>query len=339
MEHSEPDRQREHDVQYIEGLSMRDETPSPLDFGSRNLEHHADSVGRVDPWAPVVIDQPIIDFEPRPPSMLPYSADTICDGWSTDKFIVRLASVRGYSHRYSGAPRQDDAIVAYEAESGAVVFAVADGVSSAVYSHVGANIACRKAVDTILREIGRKNLHSMNWSQVIEMTAEAIRDKAAEILGQQNLSLDEAENCLGTTLVTGFLLPTHEGISAQVVQVGDTGAWILNRGQYRPVIKVKNTLGVISNTVFPLPRVPHDISYSSVDINGDSIFLIGTDGFGDPLGEGDGLVGQLFSERLKVAPPPRYFAHLLDFSRETFDDDRTLVAVWRRGSDERAQLQ
>jgi hypothetical protein len=28
--------------------------------------------------------------------------------------------------------------------------------------------------------------------------------------------------------------------------------------------------------------------------------------------------------------PGRALAHLLDFSRETFDDDRTLVALWPR---------
>ncbi len=40
--------------------------------------------------------------------------------------------------------------------------------------------------------------------------------------------------------------------------------------------------------------------------------------------------GQLFAEYLQAPPPPRAFAHLLDFSRETFDDDRTLVAIWRQ---------
>jgi hypothetical protein len=40
------------------------------------------------------------------------------------------------------------------------------------------------------------------------------------------------------------------------------------------------------------------------------------------------MVGQLFAEHLHIPPPALAFAHLLDFSRETFDDDRTLVAVW-----------
>ncbi|MGH3832079.1 MAG: hypothetical protein ACRDRS_16810 [Pseudonocardiaceae bacterium] len=59
-----------------------------------------------------------------------------------------------------------------------------------------------------------------------------------------------------------------------------------------------------------------------------TVLLVGTDGFGDPLGDGSGLVGDLFREVLASPPPPLGLAHALDFSRETFDDDRTLLVVW-----------
>jgi len=78
-----------------------------------------------------VVGDPIFDFEPKPPELRPYRADTVCDGWSTPRFTMRLASVRGYSHRYAGTPRQDEADVAFHPATGAVVFAVADGVSGA----------------------------------------------------------------------------------------------------------------------------------------------------------------------------------------------------------------
>jgi hypothetical protein len=61
------------------------------------------------------------------------------------------------------------------------------------------------------------------------------------------------------------------------------------------------------------------------------VLLIGTDGFGDPVGDGRGVVAQLFCGELERPVPPLGFAHLLDFYRETFDDDRTLVALWPRG--------
>ena len=53
-----------------------------------------------------------------------------------------------------------------------------------------------------------------------------------------------------------------------------------------------------------------------------------TDGLGLPLGDGTGEVGRAFARELAVPPDIPDFARLLDFSRATYDDDRTLVAVW-----------
>jgi hypothetical protein len=51
-----------------------------------------------------------------------------------------------------------------------------------------------------------------------------------------------------------------------------------------------------------------------------------------PLGTGHGGVGNLFGEVLTGPWVPSLieFAHAVGFSRETFDDDRTVVAVWPR---------
>ncbi|MFC5187983.1 hypothetical protein [Actinomadura harenae] len=43
-------------------------------------------------------------------------------------------------------------------------------------------------------------------------------------------------------------------------------------------------------------------------------------------------MGALFAGHLAVPPPTPWLAHLLDFSRATFDDDRTLLAVWPRAA-------
>ncbi len=77
-----------------------------------------------------------------------------------------------------------------------------------------------------------------------------------------------------------------------------------------------------------LPRVPSDVRVHTVLVSGSDRLLIGTDGFGGPLGDGTGPVGRLFAEHLAPSLEPRGLAHLLDFSRETFDDDRTLLVVW-----------
>jgi hypothetical protein len=136
--------------------------------------------------------------------------------------------------------------------------------------------------------------------------------------------------------------PTPEGLRVSLVQIGDSGAWVLGPDGYQPLMNVKNDSHdpVVSNAVVPLPRRPAaPVRPTEFWLAPGHILLVGTDGFGDPLGDGDGLVGQLFARHLRQGPPPAIgFAHLLDFSRELFDDDRTLLAVWPRFSTQRGLL-
>jgi hypothetical protein len=289
---------------------------------------------KISSWNPVIVDQAIFEFEPRPPTRRPYIPDTVWDGWTTEHLTLRMASVRGYSHRYSGIPRQDDAEVAYDPESGSVIFAVADGVSNAPYSHVGARVACQSTVESVFHELKFGASGSLNWQSIVDTTSEALMRQADALLNQQDVALETATACLGTTLIAGCIWPSAEGLWSEVTRVGDSSAWVLEQGRYFPAFAAKSTDDLISSEVSPLPRIPEVISTAKVHIGHEQIFLIGTDGFGDPLGDGDGMVGQLFVEHLRVAPPPRGFAHLLDFSRETFDDDRTLIGVWPISTEE-----
>jgi hypothetical protein len=146
------------------------------------------------------------------------------------------------------------------------------------------------------------------------------------------------EALFATTLVVGYILPEAGGAAASMIQIGDSSAWVLRHGRYLPVLDQKHDpqAEVISSGVSPLPRVPAYVAPIEFRLAPDAVLLIGTDGFGDPLGDGDGKVGQLFTAHLSTPPSGRALAHLLDFSRETFDDDRTLVAVWQRSREARA---
>ena len=70
--------------------------------------------------------------------------------------------------------------------------------------------------------------------------------------------------------------------------------------------------------------------------------LIGTDGVWDPIGDGQGLVAGFLVGALGRSLPHRLdFLRVVDFCRDTFDDDRTLVAVRLRedlAADEPASL-
>ena len=135
---------------------------------------------------------------------------------------------------------------------------------------------------------------------------------------------------MATTLVAGCVMPADRGAAVSIIQIGDSSAWILQEDRYRCVLDQKHDPGaqIITSAVSPLPRIPDPLAPAEFLLPEDSVLLAGTDGFGDPLGDGGGKVGQLFAEHLKTPPSPRALAHLLDFSRETFDDDRTLLAIW-----------
>ncbi|MCC9310937.1 protein phosphatase 2C domain-containing protein [Kitasatospora sp. RB6PN24] len=282
-------------------------------------------------WSPLVIDRPAASFEPRPPSGPSYRPDTLFDGWSTDRLTVRLASVRGYGHRHSGRPREDDIAVAVHPSSGTLVFAVADGVSSAEQPHLGATLACRTAVDTVLAQLAERR-PELDWTAVAKHAAWQLVEHAMRVRQSDQPDAAEAERMLATTLVAGTVEPVDRDARVTVIQVGDSAAWVLRDGQYIAPLRSQSAPRpeVASSSVSPLPRLPNEVKPHGFYLAPDDVLLVGTDGFGDPLGSGDGPVGRTFARHLATPPEPRGLAHLLDFSRETFDDDRTLLAVWHR---------
>jgi protein phosphatase 2C-like protein len=276
-------------------------------------------------WRPVVIGTPTADFEPRPAGSPSYRPDTVADGWSTGAFTVRLASVRGYDHRHRGTPRQDDVAVLHDPATGVVTFAVADGVSSAPHSHIGATAACRAALARVLVDLSTGP--RVDWARVIEHAAWQVVEQACTVLGLDAPDAGLAEKELATTLITGLVRP---GGQMSVVRVGDSAAWVLRDGRYHPLFDPKpDGDPVVTSAVTALPRVP-DLGVHEGRLAPGDVLLVGTDGFGDALGDGTGPVGERFVTCLAAPRPPLAFAHDLDFSRETFDDDRTLLALWPR---------
>ncbi|SHN47120.1 protein phosphatase 2C domain-containing protein [Cryptosporangium aurantiacum] len=278
---------------------------------------------------PAVVGVPTVDFAPRPPCPPEpgdYRPDTVCDAWSAGRLTVRMASVRGYAHRYDGTPRQDDAVAVAHPGSGAVVFAVADGVSAAGEAHVGAALACRAAVRVVLRSLDDAqgdgdaiDWDAVDWDAVVGAAAAALVRDAGDDKGA-------AAARFATTLVTGLVRP--EPPAATLVRVGDTAAWRLRGGAFEALTSAPGDPVVVRSATAALPVVPDVVRPQSVDLAPGDVVLVGTDGFGDPLGDGTGQVGRLVAEVLATPPSALRFAHVLDFSRETFDDDRTLLAIW-----------
>ncbi|MGV9386494.1 protein phosphatase 2C domain-containing protein [Nonomuraea sp. NPDC003707] len=287
------------------------------------------------PWLRIPVGTPGPEFEPRPPGSYAYDyPDSECDGWSTPALTLRFASVRGAKHRYYRQPRQDAARAAAHEPTGAVVFAVADGVSSAVHSELGAVEACRAAVERLLHLVSA-SAEPLDLADVAHHAARRLWDITRRRLDGREPELAEVAGQHATTLVAGAVRPVPDGPAVvELCRIGDSGAWALDpaRAHYASLFRPKTAPDavLVSNEVAPLPQVPHPLEQTRVPLLEHHVLLVGTDGFSDPLGDGDGQVGSLFAGHLGAPCPPLWFAHVLDFSRETFDDDRTLLAIWPR---------
>jgi len=312
---------------------------APVDLSAPAADHgpEDDPGSYIIPAGPIVIGQPILRFEPRPvrPSAYDvYRPDAVVDGWATSYFLMRCASLRGYLHRWDGTPRQDDVAVAVHDSTGVLLAAVADGLASAPLSHIGATWACFRAVDWLKGQLDvGVPVAKLSWEDLLTTAAMALVDYANSSLKGSAASVDEASRQLATTLVAAAIVPHGDGLAtAYLVGAGDSGAWMLRGGRITPVMNQK--LGdaeeiADSSVSFPLPQLsPHAPAVSRVLLSPADVLLIGSDGFGDPLGSGRGQVGRLFARALVRPPDPLAFARLLDFSRENYDDDRTLIAIW-----------
>ncbi len=296
--------------------------------------------GRKGEWRssePVVVGEPGPVFEPdvvRPeywPS--PFRGDTVIDGWQSRSFVVRAASIRGYSHRYYGEPRQDDFAVMSRAGGDQLLVAVADGVSSAGQSHVGSTVAVRYGIKWLSDRMGDPT-EETDWEAFVGSTAWALVEHAAAVFGIGKTA-EDTESLMATTMICAVVdADPGGGAVVHTIGVGDSGAWILSEEGFRRVEGGKEATadGISTSAVVGLPRIPAGVKATVARIESGEVLLLGTDGFGDPLGSGSGQVGRLFSEALGGGRIPSMieFAHKLDFLRETFDDDRTLVAVWPR---------
>jgi hypothetical protein len=285
---------------------------------------------------PIVVGNPGPSFEPKGTDeeyrVIPCRPDTVIDGWSTGPFTVRAATVRGYFHRYVGSPRQDDFAIVLKAPDGPLIVAVADGVSAALHSHLGSTTAVRYASQWLLQELP-DDIDQTDWRRLLESAAWALVEQARVVLSLEQVDAELAEQAMATTLVCAVCQPVSDSqMAVWLVGVGDSGAWVLDGDRFTPVLggKAASESGISSSAVVGLPRVPNDVQAAKVTVDSGQVLLLGSDGFGDPLGGGTGDVGRLFSNVLggDLPPPLLEFAHALDFSRETFDDDRTLVAVW-----------
>ncbi len=283
---------------------------------------------------PLTIGEAAPAIEARLARAEPYRPDTIADGGSCCGLTVRAASVRGLQKRYDGGPRQDDLALRLHNQTGTLVVAVADGVSGASRSDLGAALAVRHATAAVIRQLDQ-GAEVLDWEDVFGQAAWALVEEHRRAVGDPRAGVDDAAVSLATTLLVAAIVGADDGVDAtgarvpsvQLAAVGDSPALILGDGVFTHVVgDAGSDDGLLAGAVNALPRSVHAIQQGTSRLEPASVLLLCTDGLALPLAGGE--VGRTFARELERPPDVIDFARLLDFSRSTYDDDRTLVAVW-----------
>jgi Protein phosphatase 2C len=284
---------------------------------------------------PLVIGEASPAVEPRLAASQPYRADTVIDGGSAFGLTSRAASVRGLSKRWSGEPRQDDICLGRHEPTRALIAAVADGVSGASQSHIGAALAVRQAVAATIRQLDGDD--EIDWQEVFDQAAWALLEAHRSASDDPGASVDNAAAMFATTLLVA-VIGAPEGASkktavsrVELACVGDSPALLLSGRGFRPLLGAQDGgQALLNGSVDALPRASQRVCSAGCELAQRDVLLLCTDGFSLPLAGGENEVGEVFARELSRPPEIVDFARLLDFSRSTYDDDRTLIAIWPR---------
>ncbi|MGA9874341.1 MAG: protein phosphatase 2C domain-containing protein [Solirubrobacteraceae bacterium] len=264
----------------------------------------------------------------------PYRPDTALDGGTCHGMTVRAASVRGRMKRFQGGPRQDDFCLRVSDSRPAIVVAVADGMGSAKRSGLGAALAVRHAVEAVEEQLVDRAAPDLDWPSIFNRAAAALlvehrRDTGTEQGERPNEEETRAvSRDLGTTLTVAIVETEGDRTVATLAAVGDSPAFRLAGDAYELLVGERETdEGFSTSAVIALPYLPVP-EVRSVSLEPKDVLLVCTDGFSGPLSAGYSDVGRLFARELAAPPPLCSWLYLVDFAKATYDDDRTLVAIW-----------
>jgi serine/threonine protein phosphatase PrpC len=279
---------------------------------------------------------------PRPDVRLPFRHDTVLDGVriqgprGAGEVELRAVSARGLSHEYYGKVRQDEFAYLVAGQGRWLILAVADGLSSGRYSHRAAEIVCHFGCRLLQRQLADRDLAVVDWQVVFDELADEIVAHAVAQFGLVNPPVETvAERMAATALfaVIDLAAAGNGDRRAHVMWLGDTSAWLLRPDEpapWEPLQAVKNAGSTVASAATAAVPVVPEVLPPAVEITlrpGEALVLM-SDGVGDPLGGGTGEVGAFLADAWRCAPDPLTFAAQVGFRRRSYDDDRTVLAVW-----------
>lgn len=290
--------------------------------------------------------------------------DTVVDGGHLGGLSYRATSQRGFGHQHLGIPRQDAYLLRPTPDRRWLVGCVADGVSENKLSHEAADLVCQETTVRLGRGLTALDAdpagagfaarwpeivaEALPWAEVVDAANHAV-SRAAKTAVRERLVREgdtaeltsfettpwtdaHARKVMSSTAVifaVSTVAAADGGFPATVaVAAGDSGALLLDRGAWSPLTAVKNDgAPIASSAVEPLPRAVHIRPAARMLLPGQALVVV-TDGLGDPLGSGSGVVGRFLATMWETPPELFAFAGQVGFYRKSFTDDRTAVAIW-----------
>lgn len=266
----------------------------------------------------------------------PFAPVVLLDGAQIGRLTVRAASVRGDSHNWEGSCRQDAMAVTRigPPEAELLLLAVADGVGSARYSHVGSHQFSRLAAVYLDREAEHIHaaLHARDGEELRVLATKAVAGAAAELRsGWARTARHQpyADQDYATTLHV-LLIPTDARLRDRVLfSVGDGGLFVLREGRWEQG-DPEGGEDLLDTRTEALPHAYHSVKATVLRTVPGEVLLLGTDGVTNPLTQKD----PEFARRLADAWGGPEVPSLSDFlwqaqtRAKSYDDDRTVICVW-----------
>ena len=260
----------------------------------------------------------------------------VADGALLGELDIRAASVVGPGHRLAGVPRQDAYRLGQDDEGRHLIIAVADGMSDARHSEVGANAAVVAVVEELRRQLNEGKPHTGI------LPGDVFRVAAGRMAVTARAREWEPDDVRAVAIAA--VVPVEPDATGcrevWLACVGDPSAYRLRNGLWECLLgghAAGAGEAIADNRVHSfLPF--HDGAGTSAQVrklsDGD-VLAVMTDGVADALEQVPG--GEAwFAGRWRRPPSVGAFLMEVGYKQVQMQDDRTAVAVWfaSRGGNE-----
>ena len=209
--------------------------------------------------------------------------------------------------------------MAWLEDSSALLMTVCDGLGSFEASHVAAALVAARMPALLGPVVGDEEV---DWATAFA----GVSTELDELVTARELAM-------ATTAICALIRRVRDGrYRADLGWVGDGGAYLLTMSGWQvlggAVKTVETESGPLSSATAALPGADITVGSAVVEFEvGTALFLM-TDGVADPLGGGQGEVGETLARWWARPPEALEFAAQIGFARKSFDDDRTVVGAW-----------